>query len=73
MRLFLCLISELLLSGSLPATAGILYSVTDLGVLPGYFGATCTGINNVGQVVDIPLLSMATPCLNMHFFTAMAR
>jgi len=49
MRLSLCFLFGLLLSGMSPASASILYSVTDLGTLGGgyTFGR---GINNAGQV-----------------------
>src|SRR3954447_4934647 len=50
MRVLSGLFVGLLLGGSFPITADILYSATDLGTLPGYAAVFGSGINNVGQV-----------------------
>src|SRR5436309_1474499 len=51
MRSLRSLLVAVLLSGSVPVRAEILYSVTDIGTLLGSSKVVGTGINNAGQVV----------------------
>ncbi|HZQ55569.1 MAG TPA: DUF3466 family protein [Bryobacteraceae bacterium] len=50
MRVLSCSLLGLLLSSSYSVTADVLYSVTDLGVLPGAYYSFGLGINNTAQV-----------------------
>ena len=49
MRLQACAVLGVLLGSGLPLEADVLYSVTDLGTLAGFFSVG-SGINNAGQV-----------------------
>ena len=50
MRLPVCALMALLLGSGLSLEADVLYSVTDLGTLPGGTRSRAYGINNAGQV-----------------------
>jgi probable HAF family extracellular repeat protein len=65
MRFLPCLFVGLLLGGSLPVTADILYSVTDLGTLGGDYSIGL-GLNNAGQVTGWS--NASAPAYVVHAF-----